>query len=138
MTKAQEVVMTMLSKGYVLGKDALFKAKALDESNGVTAAAAARLADLSRRIGLTDTINSSMETVRFVDERFHVSDITRSAAFVTGTAAVAVASVTGRAAMAAGTAVVGREYFATGARWLSDVFHRAAQAASEVNTHDAK
>ncbi|KAK8924136.1 hypothetical protein KSP39_PZI019832 [Platanthera zijinensis] len=52
-TIAQEVVKAMLEKGYVLGKDALYKAKALDESYGVSAMAASKVADMSRRIGLT-------------------------------------------------------------------------------------
>lgn len=132
------VVKTMLAKGYVLGKDALIKAKALDESHRVSATAAAKFTELSDRLGLTDTIYSSMETVKSVDERFHVSDITRSAAFVTGTAAVTAASVTGRAAMAAGSAVANSSYFAKGALWVSDILNRAAKAASELGSHDGK
>lgn len=129
---------TMLAKGYVLGKDALVKAKALDESHRVSATAAAKLQELSDRLGLTDTINSSMETVKSVDQRFHVSDITRSAAFVTGTAAVAAASITGRAALAAGSAVVNSDYFAKGALWVSDMLDRAAKATSEFGSHGGK
>ncbi|KAJ0099581.1 hypothetical protein Patl1_22163 [Pistacia atlantica] len=41
-TVAQEVVKTMLAKGYVLSKDALVKAKAMDESYGLSAKAAAK------------------------------------------------------------------------------------------------
>ena len=37
----------MLAKGYVLGKDALIKAKAFDEYHGVSATAAAKIAELS-------------------------------------------------------------------------------------------
>ncbi|KAL0864996.1 hypothetical protein Bca101_044114 [Brassica carinata] len=37
-TKAQEVVKSMLATGFVLGKDALTKDKAFDESHGVSAA----------------------------------------------------------------------------------------------------
>ncbi|EXC20607.1 Protein vip1 [Morus notabilis] len=136
--EAVTVVKTMLAKGYVLGKDALIKAKALDESHRVSATAAAKFTELSDRLGLTDTIYSSMETVKSVDERFHVSDITRSAAFVTGTAAVTAASVTGRAAMAAGSAVANSSYFAKGALWVSDMLNRAAKAASELGGHDGK
>uniref|UniRef100_A0A803QM72 RRM domain-containing protein n=1 Tax=Cannabis sativa TaxID=3483 RepID=A0A803QM72_CANSA len=137
-TVAQEVVKTMLAKGYVLGKDALVKAKALDESHRVSATAAAKVAEISNRIGLTDTIYSSMETVKSVDQKFHVSDITRSAAYVTGTAAVAAASVTGRAAMAAGSVVANSTYFSKGALWVSDVLNRAAKAASELGSNGPK
>lgn len=135
---AQEVVKTMVAKGYVLGKDALIKAKALDESHQVSATAAAKFAELSNRIGLTDTIYASMETVKTVDEKLHVSDITKSAAFVTGTAAVAAATVTGRAAMAAGSAVVNSSYFAKGALWVSDMLNRAAKATSDLGSHGGK
>ncbi|PON67334.1 Splicing factor-like protein [Trema orientale] len=137
-TVAQEVVKTMLAKGYVLGKDALIKAKALDESHQVSATAAAKVAEISHRIGLTDTIYASMETVKSVDQKFHVSDITKSAAFVTGTAAVAAASVTGRAAVAAGSAVVNSSYFAKGALWVSDMLNRAAKAASDLGSTGGK
>ena len=54
---AQDVVKTMLARGYVLSKDALAKARALDESHGLTSSAAAKAADLSNRIGLTERVN---------------------------------------------------------------------------------
>ena len=70
----------MLVEGYVLGKDELIKAKAFDEYHGVSATAAAKIAELSDRIGLTDKIHVGMETVKSVDKKFHVSEITKSAA----------------------------------------------------------
>lgn len=137
-TVAQNVVETMLAKGYVLGKDALVKAKAFDESHRVSATAAAKVAELSNRIGLTDQIHAGMEAVKYVDDKFHVSEITHSAATATGTAAVVAAMVTGKAAVAAGNAVVNSSYFAKGALWVSDVFSRAAKAAADLGTKDAK
>ncbi|KDP45502.1 hypothetical protein JCGZ_09751 [Jatropha curcas] len=131
LTVAQDVVKTMLSKGYILGKDALIKAKAFDESFKVSATATAKVAELSNRIGLTDKIQSSMETVKSVDEKLHVSDITASAILVTGTAAVVAATYTGKAAAAAANAVVNSSYFGKGALWVSDVLTRAAQAAAD-------
>lgn len=131
-TLAQQVVKTMLSKGYVLTKDAIVKAKAFDDSCHVSASAAAKVSEFSNRIGLTDTIHSGMETVKYIDEKFHVSDITRSAAAVTGTAAVVAVTVTGKAAMAAGNAVVNSTYFSKGALWVSEMLSRAAKAAAEV------
>ncbi|XP_065625433.1 binding partner of ACD11 1-like [Quercus suber] len=109
-TVAQEVVKTILAKGYVLGKDALIEAKAFDEYHGVSATAAAKIAELSDRIGLTDKFHVGMETVKSVDEKFHVPEITKSAATVTGTAAVVAAMVTGKAAVASGHAVVNSTY----------------------------
>ncbi|CAK7328027.1 unnamed protein product [Dovyalis caffra] len=132
MTLAQEVVKTMLSKGYVLGKDAMVKAKAFDESHQVSATAAAKVAELSNRIGLTDKIHAGMETVKCVDERYHVSEITKSAASATGTAALAAATYTGKTAAAAANAVVNSSYFAKGALWVSGVLTQAADAAADL------
>uniref|UniRef100_A0A2P2L1I5 Uncharacterized protein MANES_15G177100 n=2 Tax=Rhizophora mucronata TaxID=61149 RepID=A0A2P2L1I5_RHIMU len=137
-TVAQEVVKTMMAKGYVLGKDALFRAKAFDESHHLSATAVAKVAEISKNIGLTDKINAGKETVKYVDEKYHVFDITKSTASVTGTAAVAVARFTGKTAMAAGHAFVNSSYFAKGAFWVSDVLTRAAQAAADLGNKAGK
>ncbi|KAK8586855.1 hypothetical protein V6N12_021379 [Hibiscus sabdariffa] len=136
--EAVTVVKTMLAKGYVLGKDALVKAKDLDESYRVSATAAAKVAELSNRIGLTDKINTSMETVKSVDEKYHVSDITKSVASVTGTAVLTAASFTGRTAVSASNAVVNSSYFAKGALWVSGMLNHAAQAAADLGSHGDK
>ncbi|KAJ4823925.1 hypothetical protein Tsubulata_009759 [Turnera subulata] len=47
-TLAQDIVTTMLSKGYVLAKDALAKAKAFDEEYRISARAAARFVEISK------------------------------------------------------------------------------------------
>ncbi|XVF16587.1 hypothetical protein REPUB_Repub10bG0044900 [Reevesia pubescens] len=132
--EAVTVVKTMLAKGYVLSKDALIKAKELDESYRISATAAAKIAELSNRIGLTDQINTSMETVKSVDEKYHVSDITKSVALVTGTAAV----TAGKTAVAAVNAVVHSSYFAKGALWVSSMLNRASQAAADLGSHGNK
>ncbi|XVE83806.1 hypothetical protein DITRI_Ditri16bG0116800 [Diplodiscus trichospermus] len=132
--EAVTVVKTMLGKGYVLGKDALVKAKELDKSYQVSATAAAKVAEFSNRIGLTEKINSSMDTVKSVDEKYHVSDITKSVASATGTAA----SFTGRTAVSAANAVVNSSYFAKGALWVSGMLNRAAQAAADLGSHGNK
>ncbi|KAJ1419607.1 hypothetical protein SESBI_14935 [Sesbania bispinosa] len=137
-TMAQEVVKTMVAKGYVLGKDAFVMAKAFDESLSVSSTAAAKIVELSNKIGLTDTINSGIETFKSVDEKYHVTDITKSAATVTGTTAIVVATVTGRAAMATGSAIVNSSYFAKGALWVSDMLNRAAKAAADLGQHEKK
>ncbi|KAG8663200.1 binding partner of ACD11 1 isoform X1 [Manihot esculenta] len=122
-TAAQEVVKTMLAKGYVLGKDALSKAKAYDESHQVTATAAAKVAELTERIGLADKIFAGMEAVKAVDEKYHVSDVTKSAV-----------SATGRTAAAAAKTVVNSSYFSRGALWMSDALNRAAKVAADLGT----
>ncbi|KAH1097689.1 hypothetical protein J1N35_014610 [Gossypium stocksii] len=118
---AQDVVKAMLGKGYVLGKDALSKAKTFDESHQVSATAAAKVAELSERIGLTDKICVGVDAVRSMDERYHVSENTKSAI-----------SSAGRTAAAAANAVVSSSYFSKGALWVSDALDRAAKAAADV------
>ncbi|MBA0855226.1 hypothetical protein Goshw_010844 [Gossypium schwendimanii] len=118
---AQDVVKAMLGKGYVLGKDALSKAKTLDESHQVSATAAAKVAELSERIGLTDKICVGVDAVRSVDERYHVSENTKSAI-----------SAAGRTAAAAANAVVSSSYFSKGALWVSGALDRAARAAADI------
>ncbi|XP_010476483.1 PREDICTED: binding partner of ACD11 1 [Camelina sativa] len=126
-TKAQEVVKSMLATGFVLGKDALSKAKTFDESHGVSAAAMARVSQLEQRIGLTDKIFTGLEAVRMTDQRYHVSDTAKSAI-----------SATGRTAAAAATSVVNSSYFSNGALWLSGALERAAKAASDLGNHGSR
>jgi hypothetical protein len=73
-----------------------------------------------------------METVKCVDEKYHVSEFTKSAASVTGTAAVSAATFTGKTAVAAANAVVNSTYFAKGALWVSGVLTQAAEAAADM------
>ncbi|KAI3467372.1 hypothetical protein Pfo_024035 [Paulownia fortunei] len=122
---AQDVVKTMVAKGYVLGKDALGKAKAFDESHQVSATAVAKVAELSERIGLTDKIFAGVEAARSVDQRYHISDATKSAV-----------SATGRTAFSAANAVVNSSYFSKGALWVSGALSRAAQVAADLGSHD--
>ncbi|WCJ27610.1 RNA-binding (RRM/RBD/RNP motifs) family protein [Euphorbia peplus] len=124
-TVAQEVVKSMVAKGYLLGKDTLSKAKAFDESHQVSATAAAKVAEFSERTGLADKIFAGMEAVKAVDEKYHVSDMTKSAV-----------SATGRTAAAAATSVVNSSYFSKGALWMSDALNRAAKVASDLGTRN--
>jgi hypothetical protein len=120
---AQEVVITMLAKGYDLGKDALSKAKAFDGSHQVSATAAAKVAELSQRMGLTDKISAGVYAVKSVDEKYHVSDMTKLAV-----------SATGRTAAAAASSMVNSSYFSKGALWVSDALTRAAKAAADLGS----
>ncbi|XP_059648866.1 binding partner of ACD11 1 [Cornus florida] len=124
---AQDVVKTMISKGYVLGKDALTKAKSFDESNQVSVTAAAKVAELSERIGLADKIFAGVEAVRSADQRYHIYDTTKI-----------VASAAGRTAVAAASTVVSSSYFSKGALWMSDALTRAAKAAADMGSHDVQ
>nr|XP_016432767.1 PREDICTED: binding partner of ACD11 1-like isoform X2 [Nicotiana tabacum] len=126
-TMAQHVVETMIVKGYELSKDALTKAKAFDESYQVSSTAAAKVAELSKRVGLTDRIQSGMETVKSVDKKYHLSELTMSAA-----------SFTGKTAVAAATTVVNSSYFSKGALWVSDALNRAAKVAADLGNNGVK
>ncbi|KAG8383102.1 hypothetical protein BUALT_Bualt05G0149800 [Buddleja alternifolia] len=120
---AQDVVKTMASKGYVVGKDALGKAKAFDESHQVSATAVAKVSQLSERLGLTDKIFAGVEVARSVDQRYNLSGTTKSAV-----------SATGRTAASAANAVVNSGYFSKGALWLSGALNRASQAAADLGS----
>lgn len=124
---AQDVVKTMLSKGYILSKDALSKAKALDESHQVSATAVAKVAELSKRIGLTDKINAGVDAVRSVDEQYHLSETTKT-----------VASATGRTAAAVANSVVKSDYFSAGALWVSGALTKAAKVAADLGSHGSR
>nr|XP_016463733.1 PREDICTED: binding partner of ACD11 1-like isoform X1 [Nicotiana tabacum]XP_016463734.1 PREDICTED: binding partner of ACD11 1-like isoform X1 [Nicotiana tabacum]XP_016463735.1 PREDICTED: binding partner of ACD11 1-like isoform X1 [Nicotiana tabacum] len=126
-TMAQHVVETMIVKGYELSKDALTKAKAFDESYQVSSTAVAKGAELSKRVGLTDRIQSGMETVKSVDEKYHLSELTMSAV-----------SFTGKTAVAAATTVVNSSYFSKGALWVSDALNRAAKVAADLGNNGVK
>ncbi|XP_054810527.1 binding partner of ACD11 1 [Prosopis cineraria] len=122
-TVAQEVVKTMLAKGYVLGKDALANAKAFDESHHVSATASAKVAELNQKIGLTEKISAGVDAVKSVDQKYHVSETAMSAA-----------SATGRSVAAAANTVVNSSYFSKGALWVSGVLSRAADAAADLGS----
>ncbi|KAG0469759.1 hypothetical protein HPP92_016459 [Vanilla planifolia] len=127
MTMAQEVVKAMLAKGYVLSKDALSMAKAFDESHHISATAAAKVAEMSQRIGLTDRINAGVDAFRSVDEKYHVVENTKT-----------VVSATGRTAAAVGSCIVNSSYFSAGALWVSDALSRAAKAAAELGERGSR
>lgn len=137
-TVAQDVVKTLISKGYILGKDAVIKAKAFDESNRLSSTAISKVTELSDRIGLTSRIHTGMDVVRSVDERYHVTDMTKSVIYVTGTTAVVAASAAGEVAVAATNAVISSSYFSKGALWVSDALTRAAKAASDLANQGSK
>lgn len=122
---AQEVVKTMLAQGYVLGKDALGKAKQFDESHQVSATTAAKVAELSQRFGLADKISVGVEAFKSVDEKYQVSEMTKLAVLATG-----------RTATAAANTVVNSSYFSKGALWVSGALDRAAKVVADIGTRD--
>lgn len=76
--KAEDVVSTMLAKGFILGKGAINRAKSFDERHHLISNASATVASIDRKIGLTDKLSIGTaivnEKVREMDEKFQVSE----------------------------------------------------------------
>ncbi|KAL6594361.1 hypothetical protein ACP70R_048554 [Stipagrostis hirtigluma subsp. patula] len=125
--KAEDVVSTMLAKGFVLGKDAVGHAKAFDEKHGFISTAGAKVASIDKKIGLSEkiTAGTSMvsEKVEEMDQKFQVSDKTKS------TFAGAEQKVS-----SAGSAIMKNRYVFTGTSWATSAFNKVAKAATDVGT----
>ncbi|PIN05847.1 hypothetical protein CDL12_21608 [Handroanthus impetiginosus] len=123
--KAEDVVSSMLAKGFILGKDAVNKAKGFDEKHQLTSTASAKVASFDKKIGLTEkiTIGTSIvnDKVREVDEKLHVSEKAKSA-FVAAEQTVS----------NAGSAIMKNRYILTGTTWVTGAFSKVTKAAGEV------
>ena len=123
--KAGDVVSSMLARGFILGKDAVNKAKAFDEKHQFTSTATAKVASLDQKIGFTEKISAGTtmvnDKVREMDQKFQVSEKTKSAF----TAAEQTVSN-------AGSAIMKNRYVLTGASWVTGAFNRVAKAAGDV------
>ncbi|XP_056861305.1 binding partner of ACD11 1-like isoform X1 [Raphanus sativus] len=124
--KAEDVVSSMLAKGFILGKDAVGKAKAFDEKLGFTSTATAGVASIDQKIGLSQkfTAGTSLvnDKIKEVDQSFQVTERTKSA-FASAEQTVS----------SAGTAVMKNRYVLTGVSWAAGAFSRVAKAAGEVS-----
>ncbi|RZC03343.1 Binding partner of ACD11 1 isoform B [Glycine soja] len=125
--KAEDVMSTMLAKGFILGKDAINKAKAFDERHQLTSNASSTVASIDRRIGLSDKLSIGTTIVngkvREMDERYQLSEMTKSA--------MAAAE---QKANSAGSAIMNNSYVISGASWFSSAFTAIAKAAGDVST----
>ncbi|KAK8691594.1 hypothetical protein V6N13_075098 [Hibiscus sabdariffa] len=123
--KAEDMVSTMLAKGFVLGKDAIAKAKAFDEQHQLTLNASAAVTSFDQKMGLSEKLSIGTaavnEKMREMDERYQVSEKTKFAL-----------SVAEQKASIAGTAIMSNHYVSTGASWLSNAFNAVAKAAGDV------
>lgn len=123
--KAEDVVSGMLAKGFILGKDALNKAKSFDERHQFTSTASAKVVSLDQKIGLTDKISMGTTLVKDkvgeMDQKFQVSEKTKTAF------AAAEQTVSN-----AGSAIMKNRYVLTGASWVTGAFNKVAKAAGEV------
>lgn len=123
--KAEDVITTMLAKGFVLGKDVLNKAKLFDEKHQLTSTASAKVASFDQKIGLSEKVSIGTAVVntkvKEMDEKFHVSDKTKS------TIAVAEQKVNG-----AGSAMVNNRYVTSGISLVAGIFRKVSQAAQSI------
>ncbi|KAG6791995.1 hypothetical protein POTOM_001132 [Populus tomentosa] len=123
--KAEDVVSGMLAKGFILGKDAINKAKGFDEKHQLTSTASAKVVSFDKKIGLTEKISAGTtvvgDKVREVDQKFQVSEKTKSA-FAAAEQKVSTA----------GSAIMSNRYVFTGAAWVTGAFNKVAKAAGDV------
>ncbi|KAK9118100.1 hypothetical protein Scep_016193 [Stephania cephalantha] len=124
--KAEDAVSSMLAKGFILGKDALNKAKSFDERHHLMSNASAAVASLDGKMGLREKISLGTsvvnQKVKEVDEKYQVSGITKSA--------LAAAE---QKASSASAAIMNNQYVSTGAAWVSNAFSLVAKAAEDVS-----
>ncbi|XP_019176527.1 PREDICTED: binding partner of ACD11 1-like [Ipomoea nil] len=121
--KAEDVVSSMLAKGFILGKDAVNKAKSLDESYHVTSNASATVASVDLKMGISEKLSIGTavvnERVKEMDEKFQVTEKAKSAL---------------AAAEQTGSALMSNPYVSTGASWVSTAYNAVAKAAEDVST----
>ncbi|KAG2680323.1 hypothetical protein I3760_11G094900 [Carya illinoinensis] len=123
--KAEDVVSGMLAKGFILGKDAVGKAKGFDEKHQLTSTATAKVTSLDQKIGFSEKISVGTsvvgDKVREVDQKFQVSEKTKTA-FAAAEQTVS----------SAGSAIMKNRYILTGASWVTGAFSKVVKAAEEV------
>jgi hypothetical protein len=123
--KAEDVVSGMLAKGFILGKDVLGRAKTFDEKHGLTSTTTSTVSSLDQKIGFTEKLSVGTtivnEKVKNLDERFQVSEKTKTAI-----------AVAGQTASTAGSAIMKNRYVLTGATWVTGAFSKVAKAAGDV------
>ncbi|CAN0908199.1 Binding partner of ACD11 1 [Linum grandiflorum] len=123
--KAEDVVSGMIAKGFILGKDAVNKAKSFDEKHQLTSTGLAKVASFDKKLGLSDKITASTtvvgDKVREVDQKYQVSEKTKSA-FAAAEQKVS----------SAGSAIMKNRYVFTSAAWVTGAFSKVAKAAEDV------
>ncbi|XP_077234943.1 binding partner of ACD11 1-like isoform X2 [Tasmannia lanceolata] len=125
--KAEDVVSGMLAKGFILGKDAVNKAKAFDEKHRFTSTATAKVVSLDKKIGLSEKISMGTsavnDKVKEMDQKFQVSEKTKSAF-----------SAAEQKVSSAGSAIIKNRYVFTGASWVTGAFNKVTKAAGDLGS----
>jgi hypothetical protein len=123
--KAEDVVSSMLAKGFVLSKDALNIARSFDERHNIMSNASATVASLDRQYGVTEKITLGRAIVggkvKEVDERYQVSELTKSA----------LAAAEQKASIAS-SAIMSNQYVSAGTSWLTSAFGMVTKAAGDM------
>ncbi|KAL3635922.1 hypothetical protein CASFOL_020469 [Castilleja foliolosa] len=125
--KAEDVVSTMLAKGFVLGMDTFNRAKSLDEKHQLTLNASATIASIDCKMGLSKKLIMGTavvnEKVKEMNEILQVSEMTKS------TLAAAEMKASG-----AGSALMSNRYMSTGASWITSALNVFSRVAEDVGT----
>uniref|UniRef100_A0A0E0H677 RRM domain-containing protein n=1 Tax=Oryza nivara TaxID=4536 RepID=A0A0E0H677_ORYNI len=123
--KAEDAVVSMLAKGFVLGKDALERAKSFDEKHQLTSTATAKVTSLDRKMGLSQKFSTGTlvvnEKMKEMDQKYQVAEKTKSA--------LAAAEQT---VSTAGSAIMSNRYILTGAAWVTDAYSKVATTATDA------
>ncbi|XP_057751521.1 binding partner of ACD11 1-like [Arachis stenosperma] len=122
---AEDVVSSMLAKGYILGQDVLNRAKSFDERHQLTSTASSKVATLDQKVGITEKITAGSmlvnDKVKEMDERYQVSEKAKSAM-----------SAAEQSLSTAGSTLMKNRYVLTGATWVTGAYSKVAKAAEEV------
>uniref|UniRef100_A0A0E0KI79 RRM domain-containing protein n=1 Tax=Oryza punctata TaxID=4537 RepID=A0A0E0KI79_ORYPU len=125
--KAEDVVSSMLAKGFVLSKDALNVARSFDERHNILSNATATVASLDRQYGVSEKISLGRaivgSKVKEVDDRYQVSELTKSA----------LAAAEQKASIAS-SAIMNNQYVSAGASWLTNAFGMVTKAAGDMSS----
>ncbi|KAF8021170.1 hypothetical protein BT93_G1564 [Corymbia citriodora subsp. variegata] len=127
--KAEDVVSSMLAAGFVLGKDVIARARSFDEQHHLTSSASATVTSIGGKIGLGERLGAGTTMVagkvKEMDERFHVSEMTRSA--------LSIAEQIKAGGSAANAGIMSNRYVSTGASWVSSALETVVKVAEDVS-----
>ncbi|KAK9078579.1 hypothetical protein SSX86_002636 [Deinandra increscens subsp. villosa] len=121
MSKAQDVVSSVLAKGTLIRQDAVNKAKAFDEKHQLRANASDKRVRLSEKFNVG--VSAVNEKVKSVDQKLQVSDKTMAALMAAE-----------RKLNNTGSAVKSSRYVTAGTAWLNGAFGKVAKAGQVAGT----
>ncbi|XBH79573.1 uncharacterized protein LOC125514247 [Triticum urartu] len=123
--KAEDVAGSMLAKGFILGKDAVEKAKTFDETHQLTSTASAKVSSIDKSLGLSEKISTGTivvnEKMKEMDEKYQVAEKTKSALVAAE-----------QTVSTAGSKFMRHRYILTGAAWVTGAYSKVATTATEA------